>query len=168
MTEVTGAGDGHAVTFEAFAKEIGKSRPYVSKLVANGRIRPPALTPERKIIPELARQQIAEGADPARGASGAAAAEGDGTYAKHRARKTAAEAERAEIDLAVRRGELIERNQVADAISPLLRKLRDDLVGLPRDIVLDPDQASRCEDAIAAVLERTASEILTHGGAHPG
>lgn len=166
MTEVTEPGDGAGLTFEAFARQIGKSRPYVSKLVAAGRIRPPALTADRKIIADLAKEQIAEGADPARGPAGVVA-EKDGTYAKQRARKTAADAELAELDLAKRRGELIERSAVAEALSPLLRKLRDDLVGVPRDIVIDPEQAACCEEAIAAVLDRTATEIMSYGGASP-
>lgn len=164
MTGVTGDGDAAGVTFEAFAKIIQRSRPYVSALVKNGRITAPALTLDRKIIPDLAQAQIAEGADPSRGASGRSSAEADGTYASQRARKVAAEAEAAELDLAERRGELIRRSAVAETIGPLLRKLRDDLVGVPRDIVIDPEQAARCEEAIAAVLERTATEILNHGG----
>lgn len=160
--------DGAGVTFEAFARIIGKSRPYVSKLVKDGRIHGEALTADRKIIPAIAQQQIAETADPGRGARGSAAGEHTGSYATGRARKVAAEAERAELDLLERRGELIPRSVIAEALSPALRKLRDDLIGIPRDIVADPDQAEQCEAAIAAALERTATEILNHGGAQPG
>lgn len=166
MTEVTEAGDGDAVTFEAFARLIGKSRPYISKLVKEGRIRPPALTPERKILPDLARQQIAEGADPARGRHGTPVipVEADGTFASMRARKMAAEAEQAELDLKQRLGELVERSVIVEAIAPPLRKLRDDALAVPRDEIADPALAARIEEALSAVFERTSMEILTNGG----
>jgi hypothetical protein len=171
MDVVTVGNDGDApsaVTFAAFAVTIGKSRPYVSKLVAQGRIRPPALTPDRKIIPDLAQAQIAEMADPARGKGGAASVEIGGSYASNKARLAAAQAERAEIELQERRGELVERAAVADTLAPLLRKLRDDILTVPRDVLADIDQADQCEAALAAVLDRTATEILTHGAASPG
>jgi len=171
MTVVTGDGDTpeEALTFEAFARVIGKSRPYVSALVKNGRIRPPALTPERKILASLAQQQIADGADPARGPGGLGATGGEGTYATQKARLTAAQAEQAELALRERRGELVDRAAVADVFGPLLRKLRDDLVGIPRDIVSDPEEADRCEEAITAALEGVSAEILTYAGdAGPG
>lgn len=165
MTDVTEGDDGSAgVTFTAFATMIGKSRPYVSKLVAEGRIRAPALTPERLILPDLARQQIAEGADPAR-ARIPSGAETESTYARERARKTQADADRAQLELAARRGELVERRLVAETLEPLLRRLRDDVMTVPRDHVLDPVQAQQCEDALAAALERASLEILSHGGA---
>jgi hypothetical protein len=168
MNVVTVGDDGDepsAVTFTAFAVLIGKSRPYVSKLVAQGRIRPPALTDKKKIIPGLAQQQIAEMADPARGKGGAAPVDASGSYASNKARLAAAQAERAELDLLERRGELIQRAMVGDVIGGALRKLRDDLVAVPRDIVLDPGQAAQCEEAITAALERASVEILNHGGA---
>ena len=160
--------DGAGVTFEAFARIIGRSRPYVSKLVKDGRIHGEALTADRKIIPPLAQQQIADSADPGRGAHGRPAGATVGTFATERARLVAAQAERAELDLLERRGELIPRSIVAETLSPVLRKLRDDLVGIPRDIVADSEQADQCEAAIAAALERAATEILNHGGAQPG
>jgi phage terminase Nu1 subunit (DNA packaging protein) len=167
MTVVTGEDGTEGVTFEAFARIIGKSRPYVSKLVKDGRITAPALTPDRKIIPDLAKQHMAEGADPARRGAAVPAGEADSTYASQRARMVAAQAERAELDLQERRGELIQRTLVADVIGGALRKLRDDLVAVPRDIVLDPGQAAQCEEAITAALERASVEILNHGGGSP-
>jgi phage terminase Nu1 subunit (DNA packaging protein) len=170
MTVVTVGDDGgqpSGVTFAAFAALIGKSRPYVSKLVALGRIREPALTADRKIIPDLARQQIAEMADPARAKAGQATGDADGTYASNRARLAAAQAERAEMEVQERRGELLPRGAIVETFGPLLRKLRDDILNVPRDVLADPDQADQCETALAAVLERTASEILSHGAAAP-
>lgn len=174
MTEVTEVGDGFAepgMTFAAFAERIGKSRPYISKLVAEGRIRPPALTAERKIIAHLAEQQIAETADPTRSAAGARFAD-SATVAGSKARRAAADAERAEIEVRrarteekVRAGELLERGAVAAVLSPLLRELRDQVLAAPREYVLDPAQAAATEEALRAVFQRTSDRILTDGDA---
>lgn len=175
MTAVTDDAD-EPVTMQAYADRIGKSRPYVSKLVAQGRIRPPALTDDRKIRPRAADQQIAEGADPRKGPGGAPAllpaAGPDGTYARERARLTAAQAERAEIDLKARKGELLERNVVAGTLGPWIRELRDAILAAPRDTVIDPVQAADCEAALTTALAEfsarlgaLAAETETHGDA---
>lgn len=171
MTAVTEGDDGATdagLTFAAFAAVIGKSRPYVSKLVAEGRIRPPALTAERKIIAHLAEQQIAETADPMRGAS--VRVVDSASVAGSKARRAAADAERAEIEVRrarteeqVRRGELLERAAVAAAIGPLLRDLRDQVLSTPREHVLDPAQAAACEEAMRGQFQRLSDRILNHG-----
>lgn len=169
MTLVTGDAGApeDALTFEAFARVIGKSRPYVSKLVAQGRIRPPALTPERKILPAQAQEQIAEGADPARSGGSTSRDDGDATYAANRARKTLADAAKAELDLAERRGQLVERSAISATLAPLFRRLRDELVMVPQQVISDAEVASRCEEALSTALEKFSSEILAHGGAGP-
>lgn len=175
MTDVTGAGDGPpagGMTFQAFADLIGKSRPYISKLVGEGRIRPPALTADRKIIPDLAQRQIAESSDPLRPS---AAARGDGdtpTVAAMKARRAAADAERAEIETRraaaeerIRHGELLERAIVTATLGPLLRELRDQSLAVPREHVLDPAQAAACEEALRVVFLRASDRILTDADA---
>ena len=87
--------------------------------------------------------------------------------AAERLRKMAADAELAEIAVRRQRGELLDRGAVASVLGPLLRRLRDDLVALPRDIILDPVQAQECEDAIAAKLEVVSMEIMNHGAPSP-
>lgn len=87
------------------------------------------------------------------------------SFRAERARKEAAQAALAEIELARKRGALIERAAVAATLGPLLRRLRDDLVAVPREYVLDPAQAAQCENAIVGLLERVSTEILTDGGA---
>lgn len=176
MTDVTGASDGAAVpglTFQAFADRIAKSRPYVSKLVAEGRIRPPALTADRKIIPDLAERQIAESSDPLRSPARLRGEDDTPTVAAMKARRAAADAERAEIETRraaaeerVRLGELIERQAVTATLSPLLRELRDHTLAVPREHVLDPAQAAACEEAIRAVFLRVSDRTMTH--ADPG
>lgn len=162
MTAVT-AYDDAPLTFAAYATRIGKSRPYVSKLVADGRITGRALTEERKIIPHLADEDIARGADPARSRAGAALAtlptSDDATYAHQRARKAAADAETAEIELQRLKGELIPRAQVAQVLGPWIRELRDSVLGAPRDTVLDPVQAADCEAELAKVLTHFSGRL---------
>lgn len=176
MTAVTGDGDDldTPVTFQAFAERIGKSRPYVSKLKANGVLSARCFDAEGKIIPRLALADIEENRDPSRGRGGAPAAEAsDATYARQRARKTAAEAERAELELRARKGELIERSQIAPALSGWVRELRDAILSAPRDVVLDPVQASDCEAALSTALARFSEKLAalaenTDGGASAG
>jgi hypothetical protein len=174
MTVVTPPSDDTpAETFAAFAVRIGKSRPYVSKLVAEGRISSASLTPERLIIPRLALADMEAAADPARSRGTVPrAATDDATYAHQRARKTKLDADRADLELRARRRELIDRSQVASVFSPLIRELRDALINAPRDTVLDPVQAADCEAAITAALTAfsvrltgSLSETPSHGGA---
>jgi hypothetical protein len=155
MTDVTDAPE----TFVAFAARLGKSRPYVSKLVATGIITSEALTQDRLIVPSMALRDIDAARDPARRAAPPSAHHdlGEATYARQRARKTAAEAERAEIELRARKGELIEREAIAATLAPAIRELRDSLRAAPRDTVLDPVQAADCEAAIDAVLTEFAA-----------
>lgn len=175
MTVVTEGDEApeEALTFAAFAVRIGKSRPYVSKLVADGRITAQALTPDRKIIPSVAEADMAANLTSGR-APGALPVSDDTTYAKQRARKTAADAELAEIDLRVRKGELIERSLVSSALAPAVRELRDALLGVPRDKVLDPVEADACEAELANVLDAFSSKLArlaqekSDGGAAAG
>lgn len=88
-----------------------------------------------------------------------------GALAEARLDKMRAEAEQAKLDLRKRNGELIERSLLAEVWGPRVRKLRDALVALPRDVIADPGEAARCEEAIAAELDRFAMEILNDGGA---
>lgn len=172
MTDVTG--DDAPMTFQAYAERIGKSRPYVSKLVAEGRITARALTADRKIIPSMADADRAAMADPAR-ATKALPLTDDGTYARQKARKAAADAETAEIQLRQLKGELISRTSVVQTIGPWIRQLRDDILGVPRDVVLDPVNAADCEAELASVLTAFATklanfsaEVPPHGGSDTG
>jgi hypothetical protein len=173
MTAVTPPGD-EGLTFAAFAQVIGKSRPYVSKLVAQGVITARSLTADRRIIADRAQEDIAANADPARTRHLAPSQDSDVTYARQRARKTAAEAERAEIELQARKGELVERSIIATTLSPQVRELRDAILAAPRDTVLDPVQAADCEAALVAALTQfcgrlsAVSETVDHGGASAG
>ena len=160
-----------AMTFGAYAQHIKRSRPYVSKLVADGRIHDDALVPnpnrqgDRLIVAAIADLQLAAGADPARGRRGADVVLGaDASYAKERTRKTRAEADRAEMELRARKGELLERAVVVDTLAPQLRQLRDDILAVPRDHVLDPVQAAACEAALSETLARFSDRLARLAG----
>lgn len=162
MTGVTGDTDDDApVTFGVFAQRIGRSRPYVSKLKAEGKLTARCFAPDGRIIPRLALEDIAAAADPARGARGIPAdSSSEGTYARQRARKTAAEAERAEVELKARKGELVERQIIASTLAPWVRELRDAILAVPRDTVPDPVHAADAEAALSRTLESFTGRVM--------
>lgn len=170
MTAVTqGDAPDQPETMAAFAVRIGKSRPYVSKLKAQGVITGRAFDAEGRIIPRLALADIAANTlTPARPHQ---AEVSDATYARQRARKTAADAERAEVELQARKGELLDRAIIAPTLSPWVRELRDDVLAAPRDTILDPVQAADCEARLAAVFAQFTARLMAfvetpnHGGA---
>jgi len=153
------------LTITEVAAEIGVNKSTVSRQVRRHGL----VGPDGRVDLEEYRRWREGGLDPALQTSGrqvfASSGETAGELAEARRRKLTAEAEQAELDLAKRRGELVERSVVAEAISPCLRKLRDDLLALPRDHVADPGLSAQLEEAIAGLLERTSLEILTNGGA---
>lgn len=158
MPDVTdGDGLDQAETMAAFAVRIGKSRPYISKLKAQGVITGRAFDQDGRIIPRLALADMA--ANTLTGGRTIAAEASDATYARQRARKTAADAERAEVELQARKGELLDRAIIAPTLSPWLRDLRDNVLAAPRDTVLDPVQAADCEARIAETFAEFANRL---------
>jgi hypothetical protein len=116
-----------------------------------------------KIIPRQALAAMAAHADPARrrpGSAPPAPTGSEATYARERARKTAAEAERAELDLRARKGDLVERSAIVTTLGPAIRDLRDGILGVPRDTVLDPVQAADCESGLAALLTDFSAKLI--------
>ena len=81
----------------------------------------------------------ASGLDPALQTRGPAAAQGSepSELVRERTRKMAAEAELAELDLAARRGELINREAAARAVEDAFRRLRNRILAAARDVVPD-------------------------------
>lgn len=167
MTDVTG-GDDAPLSFQAYADRIGKSRPYVSKKVADRTIHGPALTHDRKIIPSIADAQLAAAADPGRTTNGQPADPApthNPAYGSARTRKIEADAEAAELDLQIRRGAYIERRTAGPAIAGFFRELRDAIILAIRE---HPD---RPEDAVADVFADKAQKlphVLTAGDPAPG
>lgn len=162
MTDVTPTDDA-PLTFAAYAIRIGKSRPYVSKLKAQGILHGPAFTATGQLIPAIADAQIAAARDPARAANGAPA-QADSAFATERTRKLTADRELAELDLAIRRGRYLDRATAAPAIAGFFRAIRDGVVLAIRE---HPD---RPEDAVTDFFAAKATElanVLPADGAPP-
>jgi hypothetical protein len=166
MTSLT-PDDDAPITFQAYATRIGKSRPYVSKLVAEGKIHGDALVPDgrnQRIIPSRADAQRTAAADPARAPGTAQRPHADTPFTTERTRKLAADRELAELELAIRRGRYLERAVAVPAIAGFFRTIRDGVILAIRD---NPDQA---EDAIANFFALKAAElshVLPADGAAP-
>ena len=156
MTSLTPDNDA-PITFQAYATRIGKSRPYVSKLVAEGKIHGDALIPDgrnQRIIPSRADAQRTAAADPARAQAATQRPHADTTpFATERTRKLTADRELAELELAIKRGRYLERAVAVPAIAGFFRAIRDGVILAIRD---NPDQA---EDAIADFFAAKAAEL---------
>lgn len=92
-------------------------------------------------------------------------AAGGSDFATSKAREAAAKAELAELEVLKRRGETIPRSEIEATLLPRLRELRDELLSVPRDVVLDPVQASQAEEALAATLDRFCDRLAEMAGA---
>jgi hypothetical protein len=180
----------------AFARLIGVARQSVNKAVKAGRIS----STDGKIDPEVAMKQWAKNTDPsapegvlsadlfphlkkaagpkkkARPASSPPAnGNGNGdaeaaTYASHRARREAALAEKAELDLQALRGELVRASEVRKAAFTHARRSRDLLEALPDRIAVtlaamtDPEEIlHHLENEIGIICR----ELANGNGDHP-
>lgn len=167
MTAVTDDAD-TPLTHAAYAARIGTSRPYVSGLKAKGILHGPAFTPDGKIIPRIADQQRADYATTAAREPATARPPAEGTYARERALLTAAQRERADMENAVRRGELIPRSAAAAVIPAAARRYRDTLAQRVRDrITSDIERAALLDDIAAATEQFITEALITDGGAPP-
>ena len=156
-------------SFADFARRIGKSRPYVSQKVADGTICPPALTPDRKIIPSLAIQLLAAAATRPKPTAPAAGADAPsaGTLNAERTRLITAQANRAELETQARRGELIPRTALAEALPPLARRYADRIRQLIRDTVIDDVERATLLDRLDTETDSFITKALTDGGEPP-
>jgi hypothetical protein len=160
---------------KGYAEHRGCSPAYVSKLIRLGKLAAPALTRDGMVDVALADAQLAGQADPARQAvaeplplepelpeaSGPAAA----TFAASKARREAAAADLAEIELAKKRGELVDRVSVHDAgfdVGALLRDRlatrRSELASLLATITDVDDAIARLEAADRKLCEDLAED----------
>jgi transcriptional regulator with XRE-family HTH domain len=146
------------------AARLGVHKSRVSQYIRDGL---PVL-PDGRVDAEAAEAWLAARLDPARQAAarGPGVAEGGGgRLLEARRRKVSAEAERAEMELRLRRGELVERQVIAATLAPWIRELRDAILAAPRDTVLDPVQAAECEAAVEAALAAFAARLAGEAGA---
>lgn len=178
---------------------FGAGRPsLITKYIQSGMITAPALRSDGKIVRRLADAQLAEKLDPARtanpaanerarlvpedarpagepgGANGvdpAAASPGDSDYARERTRLAAAQRQLRELELAEKRGEVVDRAAVARAERDTSRRVRDRLLSIPTKIaarlvgVTDARTAAQIvRDAINEALNEISDELDPDGG----
>ena len=157
------------LTFTAYAARIGRSQPYVSKLVRDGVIHGEALTGagrDRRILPELAdAQRAAASVRPP--ADAPTAPNQAGTLNAERTRLITAQANRAELETQARRGELIPRTALAEALPPLARRYADRIRQLIRDTVLDDVERATLLDRLDTETDSFITKALTDGGEPP-
>lgn len=171
MSDVTPPDDDVPLTFAAYAKRIATSRPYVSKLVGEGKIHGAALVPgkakgSRLIVPSIADEQR-NAASPADGRTRDIPASSSSTLAREREGLVAAQRLRAEMDNATRRGELIERTTIAATLLPAGRRLVDRHKQALRDAIARRLPVHEAEAAMDAATLAFIAEITHDGGANP-
>lgn len=156
------------LSIRGYARARGCSQTAVQKAIRAGRI---ALT-EGKIDSEAADRAWARNTDPAQqrgtlvapaGREGAdGAVPGTLTYASARARREAALAEMAEIELQRQRGELVQTKAVCERIRALARGARDMLLALPDRLaprLAGESDPFECHRILLEELERVCCEI---------
>lgn len=138
-----------------YARRRGCSREAVRCQIE--RDDPPAAGPDLPARPPVAdsRTNGSAAPHPLAGAFGAPTAPDSGlpaadpSYANHRARREAADAERAELETARLAGRLVERDRVAAAVFDAFRALRDRVLAVPR----------RCASNVVGLVEVREIEI---------
>lgn len=149
------------LTVTQLAERVGVNKSTVSRQVrawamvdADGLIDPEAYIARRaELDPALQRR--------------AAPAPRAAVYASAKAMRESHQATLAGLEVQRRLGELIERDIVATTLVPHLVRLRDALLAVPRDHVLDIDEAAACEEAIRDVLTQFSDSLETLVGADP-
>ena len=163
-----------AVSFSEFARRVGVSKGRVSQLVADGRL--PTLPGPKKLIPYVeglrawrlhraaaTGQPLPEAGEqppplPAAGSvpaeSSCPEAETALSFADARARKEAARARLAELDLAEREAVLIPVDEVRADAHAVMGSVRASLLALPGQVSL------RCEGKTAAEIEAVIGEAV--------
>lgn len=176
------------LTVSEYARRRGCDEKAVRKAIDEGRIIAFEADGRRWIDPDVADIQWAKNTrarvnsraaaeQPAAGGSGTAAAApaqpsptaGDDSYQMVRIRRERAEAERAELDLAERRGELRRVGEIRGPIASALSSLREGLLQLPKrlapQLVAEQDQALIERTLDAAIREQLAKAAsLEEGG----
>lgn len=146
-----------------YARHRGVTQGHISKLISEGKIRPPALVQGKKIIPELADAMLEQSADPAHQMQADTGRPSEGrmaSFAEARIQKLRVDGERAALELAARRGELIARKTVVATLGPATKRLRDRLIRVARDHVEDVREATACQAAIEEAIREFADELL--------
>jgi hypothetical protein len=156
----------------AYASHRGCSPAYVSKLIREGKLTSPAITPDDLIDVALADAQLSAMSDPARvddqvdaQLQEAAASDDQPTFAAAKTRREEANANIAEMELAKRRGELVDRQSVFDAFYEIGVQVRDALsarrLQLAQSLAVLTDPAAialAIDEADRAMCEKIAAD----------
>lgn len=151
------------VTKSAYAALRGCTPAYVSKLISQRKLRPPALTEFGQVDVALANAMLGAPAPQIQpGASAPPPPDDpkDAAYAEARRRREVANAEKAEVELAELNGRLVDRAAVEREIAEQISRLRDAMLMVPREI------AAQCaalddERAIEALATLAIKRALT-------
>jgi len=150
------------LSFSAFARKIGVSQPYISKLVKQGRL---PLTADGKIDLELGKAALARNtlrdmtpssdpaAPPAPAPEAPVGETGGGSYNDAKRRDAMAVASLRELELAQRTGQLVERVPVAKACEDIgiaLGKELDAAANRLAPAVFGAESVAKARDLIIA------------------
>jgi hypothetical protein len=167
------------VSQSEFARLIHVTRQAVSKMVRDGRLSAGAVTESSQIVVTEALRQLGRAppstttAPPPDAPLGLQPTE-DGEYAASRARREAANAQLAELDLAKARGELVDRVGAEQAYRSQVRRLRDRILAVPIEIAAicatlsdEPAIETAIRQALEAALQDTAHAAAGQPDADP-
>lgn len=166
------------LTISEIAREVGVHKSTVSRQVRAAGL----VGDDDKVDLDAYRTHRAQALDPAHQTTGPASqqqaarpansdAEPSGLSVQ-RQRKLAAEAERAELDLAERRGELVLRAQAESTALDLAQRLRERVLSVPREVAQDcarlADETAieaRIASALRSALDGLAAELRAEADA---
>lgn len=140
------------LTQAEYARHRGVSRNAVARAIKEGRI----VLIDGRIDPAIADAQWQANTRPrsdARSPGGGDHADARGTFGTARTRRELAEASLAEIQLAEKRGELINRAGVEMALETCIRRLRDGVMSAPDRMALDHVTRAKVLDGLRAAFD---------------
>lgn len=146
------------LTKAAYAEHRGVSASYISKLIREGRLAPPALLPNGRVNTILADQMLGASA-PADDVELPGVRSDGPNYSVERARREAAQAELAEIELQRRRGESLSVAQVERQVFEKDRRIRDAILAAAETVAPKAHAAPNAQTA-ADVIRSAMSAAL--------
>lgn len=153
-----------AIAQAEFARLVGVSRPAVHKAIERGRLAPPAVTADRRLVPSLALKQWNARREPAEDLKARPAASDDpGDSDEYRGAKTLAariDAERKQLELDRLRDRYRDRDEVVRAMTTAGRRIGqglDQLAGRAEEIAAAAGGSDVA--AVRALLRQVAREL---------
>ena len=142
-----------------YARYRGCSPANITKLIKAGKLAPPGLRPDGMIEVEQADAMLGLPTPQPQIFEPAAESQGDVAYAASRARREAANAALAQMELETARGKLIDREAAERAFEDRARRLRDHLLMLPSQVAEDCARNSEAH-AVEAIILRAIEVAL--------